>query len=85
MAHPYLSALVLTFCEMGAGILLVVGFYTRLASGLVAALSFNYWLATFHYGLIYCGFNLLLIVMSLCVAAGDAGRIYGIDSFFVDD
>jgi uncharacterized membrane protein YphA (DoxX/SURF4 family) len=82
--HPNASAIALTSLEALAGVLLVFGFFTRMGAFLVVTLSINYWLATFHYGMVYTGFNLLLLVLALCLVAGDAGRYYGIDGLLRD-
>jgi uncharacterized membrane protein YphA (DoxX/SURF4 family) len=83
--HPNLCAVTLAGMEMLAGVLLVFGFFSRIGASLVVILSFNYWLATFRLGMVYCGFNLLLLVLALCLMAGDAGRFYGIDGLFAGD
>ena len=69
-----------TVLELGVGIGLVLGLFTRLASFVAIVLYTNYWLAAARMGYAPVGISLTIGVTAACLFIGNAGRFYGMDA-----
>ena len=79
MMHVNVFTWLVVFGELILGLMLIVGFCTRLASIMAIFLLLNYTFASWGLGMAFQGMNEALLVMAfICLITG-AGRVLGLD------
>ncbi len=81
VTHPELFAQLTAFGEAAAGLGLVLGCFTTLASAIGLVLVVNYGLAVQWQGSAHQGFHYMLITTLVVIVGARAGRVWGVDGW----